>query len=170
MANRFFLSVLNILWRLRCNSPSGSGQVGQMTGFMLVCLSAVCKLHLETQIQTGARNKADIGASGVLTPNLCSLWDTGKIILMPGCPIQELGESSCWWAAWISQKPPGTILGWPVGLRGSLSISKGSSVLSDHNDPTLNRPALQAFPWELDIHIQGSYCRSTQSLEPFVHG
>ena len=65
MANRY-LSMLNILFHLRCNKAHGSSQFGQMIDFYAcVSLFAIWKLHLETQVQTGARNRADTRASGV---------------------------------------------------------------------------------------------------------
>lgn len=40
-------------------------------------------------------------------------------------------------------------------------------VLSDCADPTLKRPTLPAFPWELELIVQGSHCSSMWSWSHF---
>lgn len=80
-------------------------------------LFAICKLHLETEVQTGARNRADTRASGVWL----LVWIPGTPDSFPSCLAPDLGTRGRWllllgtnfwghwalfWAGhWVSEVP-----------------------------------------------------------------
>ena len=102
-------------------------------------------------------------------PDLCAeCYPRGSSPVL-GCLTQGLEEGGgcCSWTR-ISQRPLGTPLGWPLGLRGSLSTLQGLSCCQ-----TTLTQLLRGLPWDLPpsgpkLILQGLHWRSIWSQELFL--
>ena len=89
-------------------------------------LFAICKLHLRDTGSDRCKEERRQQSFKSLAPSLCPVCDPRGFSPVLGCLTWGLKEGGgcCSWAQ-ISQRPLGTPLGWPLGLRGSLSILQG---------------------------------------------
>ena len=168
MTNRY-LSTLTILFHLRCIKGHGSRQFGQMIDFMFVwdCLQFVnCTWDTGSNRCKEERRQQSFRS---LAPDLCPECYPRGFSPVLGCLTQGLKEGGgcCSWTR-ISQRPLGTSLGWPLGLRGSLSILQGLSCCQ-----TTLTQLLRGLPWDLSpsgpkLILQGLHCRSIWSQELFL--
>lgn len=143
-----YVSTLTVLFHLRCNKGHSSHQFGQMIDFYVcVRLFAICKLHLRDPGANRCKEERRQQSFRSLAPNLYPVCDPRGFSSVLGCLTQGLKEGGgcCSWAQ-ISQRPLGTPLGWPLGLRGSLSILQGLSCCQTTLTQLLRGP-----PWTFPL-------------------
>lgn len=164
MANRY-LSMLNILFHLRCNKTHGSSQFGQMIDFYAcVSLFAIWKLHLETQVQTGARNRADTRASGVWP--LISVSQT--VFHHAWLPDSEAEERQLLLLGTNLSEATGYHSGMATGSQRFIVHLTRVTHPVRPPWPNCQEASPASFPWELELIVQSWHCRSIWSQEPFL--